>query len=115
MHHGDHWEIEDVAGKNVFILDFSFARSALEAMAHHAISVCQIDHHASAREGWAAELSNITDSSMSMHQHPALPLKVIFDIEKSGARLAWEHFHPETTPPLALRHIEDQDLCVALR
>lgn len=46
---------------------------------------------------------------MALYQHPELPLKVFFDMEKSGARLAWEHFHTETTP-LALRHIEDQDL-----
>jgi oligoribonuclease NrnB/cAMP/cGMP phosphodiesterase (DHH superfamily) len=47
---------------------------------------------------------------MTVYQHPALPLKVIFDMAKSGARLAWEYFHPETLPPLTLRLIEDQDL-----
>jgi oligoribonuclease NrnB/cAMP/cGMP phosphodiesterase (DHH superfamily) len=110
MNHGDAWLINEVTGRNVFILDFSFRRPALEEMAQHAASVCQIDHHASARDGWAADLSNITDSSMTEFQHPELPLKVIFDMNKSGARLAWEHFHPEIPPPLTLRHIEDQDL-----
>ena len=110
MNHGDAWLTDEVTGRNIFILDFSFPRPALEEMAQHAASVCQIDHHASARDGWAADLSNITDSSMSVYQHSALPLKVIFDMEKSGARLAWEHFHSEIRPPLALRHIEDQDL-----
>ena len=110
MHHGDAWLTDEIKGRNVFILDFSFPRPALEEMARSAASVCQIDHHASARDGWAADLSSVTDSSMSLYQHPALPLKVIFDMEKSGARLAWEHFHPEILPPLALCHIEDQDL-----
>jgi oligoribonuclease NrnB/cAMP/cGMP phosphodiesterase (DHH superfamily) len=110
MHHGDIWRVDEVAGRNIYILDFSFPRSALEEMALHAKLVCQIDHHASARDGWGADLLSITDSSMTVYEHPALPLKVIFDMEKSGARLAWEHFHPDTLTPLALRHIEDQDL-----
>lgn len=110
MHHGDAWQIEDVSGRNIFILDFSFPRPVLEEMAHYAASVCQIDHHASARDGWASELSTQIGSSMTSYQHPTLPLKVIFDMEKSGARLAWKHFHPEALLPLALCHIEDQDL-----
>ena len=109
MHHGDSWQIDEVSGRNVFILDFSFPRHVLEEMARHATLVCQIDHHASARDGWTAELRSETGSSMALYQHPELPLKVIFDMEKSGARLAWEHFHTEATP-LALLHIEDQDL-----
>ena len=110
MHHGDSWQIDEVIGRNVFILDFSFPRPLLEEIARYAASVCQIDHHASARDGWASELKTETGSSMASYQHPELPLKVIFDMEKSGARLAWEHFHPETSLPLTLCHIEDQDL-----
>lgn len=126
MHHGDSWLIDEVIGRNIFILDFSFPRPELEEMARYAKSVCQIDHHASAREGWASELSTEIGASMATYQHTELPLKVCFDMEKSGARLAWEHFHPEASPPLALCHIEDQDLwrfriadtrafCIALR
>ena len=35
---------------------------------------------------------------------------MIFCQAKSGARLAWEFFHPNTPCPLLLQHIEDQDL-----
>ena len=31
-------------------------------------------------------------------------------MEKSGARLAWEHFYPNEPLPWPLRHVEDQDL-----
>ena len=110
IHHGESWLIDEVSGHQVFILDFSFPRPVLEEMARYAASVCQIDHHASARDGWATELIAGDDSSMAIYQHPELPLKVLFDMEKSGARLAWEHFHPATPPSLAIRHIEDQDL-----
>jgi hypothetical protein len=40
----------------------------------------------------------------------ALGLTVAFDLTKSGARIAWEHFHPGQPAPLALAHIEDQDM-----
>lgn len=110
MHHGDSWLIDEITGRNVFILDFSFSRPVLEEMAKYAASVCQIDHHASARDGWASVLCVKPGTSMATFQHPELPLKVFFDMEKSGAHLAWEHFQHETSPPLALRHIEDLDL-----
>ena len=110
MHHGDSWQIAEVTGRKVFILDFSFPRPMLEEMARYAASVCQIDHHASARDGWASDLSCFDGSTMMAYQHPELPLEVFFDMEKSGARLAWEYFHPNTSTPLALLHIEDQDL-----
>lgn len=109
MHHGEPWETVKISGHQVFILDFSFPPTELESMAGMAISVTQIDHHASARQSWADRLQ-AGANGLSVHCHPALPLKVIFDLEKSGARLAWEHFQPVLPVPLMLQHIEDQDL-----
>ncbi|MBS1142237.1 MAG: Phosphoesterase [Proteobacteria bacterium] len=109
MHHGERWEMADIAGHSVFILDFSFPPDVLEKMATLAKSVIQIDHHASALHAWAGRLT-ASKNSQQCHQHPTLPLLVIFDLEKSGARLAWEHFHPDTPPPLAILHIEEQDM-----
>jgi len=34
----------------------------------------------------------------------------IFDMTKSGARLAWEWFHPHTEVPMLVRAVEDRDL-----
>lgn len=109
MHHGEPWEMADIAGHSVFILDFSFPPEILEKMATLAKSVIQIDHHASALHAWSDRL-NATQNSLQSYQHPTLPLLVIFDLDKSGARLAWEHFHPDTPPPLAILHIEEQDM-----
>lgn len=109
MHHGEPWEMAEISGHDVYILDFSFPPEWLEAMAGIASSVTQIDHHASAREPWASRLAKASDGRESC-SHPALPLTVIFDLDKSGARLAWEYFNSARPVPLLLRHIEDMDL-----
>jgi len=109
MHHGQPWELAEIAGHEVYILDFYFPPDVLEAMASLANSVIQIDHHASARLPWVGRLTKTTDGGES-YRHPALPLTVIFDLDKSGARLAWEYFHPAQPVPLILRHVEDLDL-----
>lgn len=125
LHHGEAWNIDEVSGHQVFILDFSFPPATLEAMAATAKSVMQIDHHASAREAWGDRLQGAATGPV-VHCDPELRLTVVFDLQKSGARLAWEHFHPNQPAPLTLQHIEDQDLwrfalpgtrvfCLALR
>lgn len=109
MHHGEAWELAEIAGHKVYILDFSFSPDVLVSMAKIAASVTQIDHHASALNSWSDKLS-AAGNGLRCHRHPELPLSVAFDLEKSGARLAWEHFHPDAAMPLLLRHIEDQDM-----
>jgi uncharacterized protein len=109
MHHGEFWEKEDVSARHVFILDFSFRPEVLERMASLAASVTQIDHHASALKDWGARPVKQEDGA-HLFQHPTLPLSVFFNLQKSGARLAWEYFQPASDMPRALRHIEDQDL-----
>lgn len=109
MHHGEQWNMAEIAGHQVFILDFSFPPATLEAIAAIAASVTQIDHHGTARKPWASQLASNAHGLESC-QHPKLPLKLIFDMNKSGARLSWEHFQPGKPMPLVLQHIEDQDL-----
>lgn len=110
MHYGMDWQAEDVTGRDVFILDFSFSRAELERMATLARSVCQIDHHASARAAWAELLQADEGSGGERFHDASRNLTVIFDLERSGARLAWEYFHPDTAVPEAIAHIEDQDM-----
>lgn len=109
LHHGEMWRIEDIEGHRVYILDFSFPPETLEKMANLAISVTQLDHHLSARLPWLGKLQPLPDGAQG-HTHPTFPLQVIFNLDKSGARLAWEHFQPNQALPRLLRHIEDQDL-----
>ena len=109
MHHGQPWEMAEIAGHDVYILDFSFSPDTLETLAGQANSVVQIDHHASARQPWADHLT-ATPHGGENYRHPSLPLALNFDLDKSGARLAWEYFHAGEPVPLILRHIEDMDL-----
>ena len=107
--HGQVPSLESVAGRQVFILDMAFSREQLTAMAEVAVSVQQLDHHISARDAWIDELGPAADG-LQRWSHPELPLTVSFDMNKSGARLAWEFFHPDLPMPWPLRHVEDRDL-----
>lgn len=109
LHHGQPWKMAEISGHDVFILDFSFPPDVLQEMAGLAHSVTQIDHHASAYQAWADKLL-ADENGLFSYRHPTLPLTLAFDLQKSGARLAWEHFQPGQATPLALRHIEDQDV-----
>lgn len=109
MHHGEPWAPTDVAGRAVYILDFSFAPTQLQAMAAIAASVTQIDHHASALAA-CADWLGIADRAPLNFRHPELPLQLLFDLEQSGTRLSWEYFSPTESLPAALAHIEDLDL-----
>lgn len=109
LHHGEAWEMAELTGHTVFILDFSFAPEVLECLAGIAHSVTQIDHHASALDAWAGK---VLPDAHGQHCYKAsnLPLQVIFDLDKSGSRLAWEYFHQDKPIPLLIQHIEEQDL-----
>jgi len=109
LHHGETWRIEDIEGHRVYILDFSLPPELLEKIARLATAVIQLDHHFSARKPWLSKLQTLPDGTQE-HTHSTLPLQVIFNLDKSGARLAWEHFQPTRALPRLLRHIEDQDL-----
>jgi uncharacterized protein len=87
----------DVTGRDVYIADFSYRRPVLKEMCRRAASVVVIDHHVSAEkdlQGLELEHDN---------------LRVIFNMHKSGAVLAWEFFH-DTPPPKLFLHIQDRDL-----
>lgn len=84
----------EYAGREVYIVDFSFPRAKLEAIRAVAKSLVILDHHKTARD--------------DLEGFPG----AIFDVSKSGARLAWEYFHPEQPIPLLLQFIEDRDLWV---
>lgn len=110
MHHGEAWEPADVAGRRVLILDYSFPPAELVAIAGLAAEVVQIDHHATALAACAARLGIEAPGRTLAYRHPTLPLQLLFDLDKSGARLGWEHFADDAPLPAALAHVEDQDL-----
>ncbi len=83
---------EGLQNKDIYILDFSFPKAVLETLIAHNKKVLVIDHHASAKDDVTAFPDNI------------------FDLNHSGAVLAWHYFHPHTDVPTLLQYIEDVDL-----
>lgn len=81
----------DVTGRLVYLVDFSFKRPVLLALREKAHRLIVIDHHKSAQE----DLAGLDDT--------------VFDMNHSGAVLAWEFFHTGPAPEL-LRYVEDRDL-----
>lgn len=91
-------EPPDVTGRDVYMLDFSYKRPVLEQMAQKAISITIIDHHKTAE----ADLKDIYLSYGWVY--------VIFDMEHSGAYLAWQYFHSNKDIPEIIKYVEDRDL-----
>jgi nanoRNase/pAp phosphatase (c-di-AMP/oligoRNAs hydrolase) len=84
----------------VFMLDFSTDRETTEAIAARmARRVVVLDHHASAEKALAG-----------LDGRPGL--RVVFDMEKSGAVLAWEYFHAGQPMPKVLSYIQDRDIWI---
>lgn len=90
-------EPPDCEGRDVYLLDFSYKYAVMLEMYHKAKSITVLDHHKTAE----AELAPMFADGW---------LDGEFDMEKSGARLAWEFFHPDKAVPRLVRYVEDRDL-----
>lgn len=110
----------DVVGKHVLIVDFSYKNDALYAIGRSAKSVIVLDHHKTAAadlEDWATQdiagdfwAGDDPLKTVRLHDDQlGLPIAAKFDMERSGAVLAWEFCHEEPAPML-LRLIQDRDL-----
>jgi oligoribonuclease NrnB/cAMP/cGMP phosphodiesterase (DHH superfamily) len=81
-------------GDQIWIVDFSWKRLEMELLLRMKSNsgVTVIDHHKTG----AAELEGLSCA--------------IFDMEKSGAVLTWEHVFPDQPVPMLLLYIQDADL-----
>lgn len=79
------------AGSSVFIVDFSYPRATLEKLREYCELVV-LDHHATAEK----DLEGLSYCR--------------FDMNKSGAVMAWEHFHPDKSVPGFILYLQDRDL-----
>lgn len=86
----------DVTGRDVYLVDFSYKRPVLQAMLSEVKSLTILDHHKSA----AADLDGLQDSRLA----------TVFDMDRSGAMLAWQYLYPVAPPPKLLEHVQDRDL-----
>lgn len=97
VQYGDPPPLASAAGRAaVYVLDFSYRREHLASLCRAAARVVVLDHHKTAQ----AELSGLE-----------LPgLTCVFDTDKSGGRLAWDHFFPGEPAPWLVDYTEDRDL-----
>lgn len=93
--HGD--TPPDVGGRTVYILDYAYKRAVMAQLCQQAERVIVLDHHISAQEdlaGLDCEYSN---------------LELHFDMNRSGAVIAWEYFNTDPVP-LLIACVQDRDL-----
>jgi nanoRNase/pAp phosphatase (c-di-AMP/oligoRNAs hydrolase) len=83
---------EGLVDKEIYIVDYSYNKAQLDTLVAKNTSVVVIDHHATSKEAVKSFEGNV------------------FDMEHSGAVLAWQYFHPNTEVPKLLLYIEDHDL-----
>lgn len=82
---------------DVILVDFSYKKDVLTSMLKTAASITILDHHISAEKDLAELMSNGE-------------VKGLFDMNKSGAMLAWEWFNSDKPVPKLIAHIQDRDL-----
>jgi len=91
MNYGENIDLQCFIDKEVYILDFSFKRDFCLKIKEVAKSLLILDHHATAEK----ELEGLDFAK--------------FDMNKSGAVLAWEHFNPSEAVPMFIKYIDDAD------
>ena len=79
-------------GSHVVMLDFAYSREVLLEMNSRMASLLVLDHHKTAQK-------NIGDLDFAY-----------FNMDKSGAILSWEYFHPREKTPEFIKYVEDKDL-----
>lgn len=116
--------LPDIAGRNVLFVDFSAKRPEIDAMARFAKSIVIIDHHKTAEadlEPFRVTLcgdaefrpEDLDGMLRDMAELGRPPVLAWFDMNQSGARMAWEFAHDlprNDPPPNMIALIEDRDL-----
>ena len=111
----------DVFKRNVIMVDFSYKRPVLDKMAQTAATILILDHHKSAAEdlspfaieecgGGRFIYADIEGIWRDFDELNRPKIAALFNMNKSGAGLAWDHFFPDQPRPLLINHIEDRDL-----
>lgn len=107
----------DVTNRDVIMVDFSYKRDALYEMEKTAYSILILDHHKTAADdlaGYPPPLEGPYDPA-AMWQwarecNAPNATHAVFDMERSGAGIAWDYFNPGKARPPLINHIEDRDL-----
>jgi oligoribonuclease NrnB/cAMP/cGMP phosphodiesterase (DHH superfamily) len=101
--HDDPLHPEDFEGAQLVFVDIAPPPATLPGLGELCSELVVLDHHVSARERILADTELLRRLELQGH-------RIHFDLDHSGAILAWQHFHPDAEPPGLLRYVEDQDL-----
>lgn len=85
-------------GTHVYIADFSYGREQVKQLAKTASKITILDHHHSAE----VELTGLDQECENV--------EIVFDMERSGAGITWDYFHPNEPRPLLIDMVEHRDL-----
>jgi len=115
----------DVTDRKVYVVEFSYPREQMRQVASQAKWLIVLDHHKTAKEALDGFVDEVLQRPDLVQNRPGSELPYVqFDMNKSGGRLAWEHFNPgylETegafagqwiVPPVPwlVNYTEDRDL-----
>lgn len=120
-------EPPDVRGRDVVLIDFSYPRATLLAMRRDCESLLILDHHKSAAADLVEDhtrdaitsIAGWTNLSWGRHcetvaldhlENAEDQIYALFDMERSGAGLAWDFFFPGEPRPWLVDYVEDRDL-----
>ncbi|WP_239000572.1 DHHA1 domain-containing protein [Novosphingobium pentaromativorans] len=115
-------EVDAILGRNILIVDFSFPEEDLRAMiALGAQSIVILDHHKTAQaalepfqvfaarpERFTPEVAASMFNDLQIGGYP--PILALFDMERSGARMAWDFASRFTFTPRLVELAEQYDL-----
>lgn len=87
----------DITDKRVAIVDFSYPREETIEMSKEASYLVVLDHHQSAKD----ELSGLDLGDKG---------EIIFDMNRSGAQIAWDYLYPNVSRPWFIDYVADRDL-----
>lgn len=91
-------DLPEITNRDVFIIDFSYPRAVMLEIAALCKSLVVLDHHKTAE----ADLKDLPVDDLNV--------KIVFDMKRSGAGIAWDYFHPGSPRPWIVSYVEDRDL-----
>jgi len=85
--------IRGLTGKEIYMVDLVYGAQYIPKLVKENKKFVALDHHFSNQEVFKV-----------------IPNGSVFDLNHSGASLAWKYFHPKIKEPKFIRHVEDMDL-----
>lgn len=102
------WSRNLTKDSEVFVLDMSFPVEVTDAIIASGVSLVWLDHHKTAIDAWVGGSTMLSGaentSDVSVHNS-----RVILDLNRSGAQIAWDYFHG-TPRPKIIDYVGDRDL-----